>query len=235
MMTKIKLILLVVAIAAGMTEGMAQTTIGADIAPIEGAILDLKQQEPTSANVTANKGMVLPRVALAGKTTLLPLAANTTENRRTHVGTAVYNLTNTDGNASNGPLRIGLNLWDGEQWVLVGGPDGLRYFYMPPFNLELGGEGEVRTINLYTEYIKRFTHANTSPLTANPQFMTSEGSSYILPGLYGRYDLYYVVLDHSGHVNITAMNNDGSMSYAAVIASHTNPEEAYLNIILVIK
>ena len=231
MRTKIKLILLVVAIAAGTTAGMAQTTIGADIAPIEGAILDLKQQEPTSANVTATKGVVMPRVSLTAKGSLSPLVSGTPSAtvKNTYKGTVVYNLA-VVGQA----LKKGLYVWDGNEWDAVDGDASWNYFYMPPFELPLAtATGQSRTINLYEEYIKRFTHSNTTPSTTNPLYMTSSGNTFTLPGLYQRNELDYVVLDHSSHITVTSVTATGNMTYTT--NSFPTGNDAYINIIFVIK
>ena len=230
MRTQIKLVLLVAAIAAGTTAGMAQTTIGADIAPVEGAILDLKQQEPTSANVTATKGMVLPRVQLNnnGKGNVQPLGNNNAANRRNYVGAIVHNTREFSSTPTTVGLTSGLYIWTGTEWKLIGNEGGLPYFYMPPFNIELGSTNQ--TVDLYQEYYDRFTAAG------NASFKSSTGTA--IPGVYTRHDLYYVVLDHSADVNVVSIDNTSSTT-AGTMTCRSNGSAAtdgsYINIICVIK
>ena len=230
MKTKIKLILLIVAMA-GTTEGMAQTTIGADIAPVEGAILDLKQQDATSANVTANKGVVMPRVSLTAKNSLSPLVSGSpsTAVRNAHVGTVVYNINPVAATSSAAGLTVGLYIWDGAKWMLVSNEQGLSFFYVPPFTIEMTSTNQ--TVDLYQEYNKRFTAAG------NTSFHISSGSAISSDVLYSRYDLYYVVLDHSVDVDVSTITNTGAtagtMTYKT--SGTTATGGSYINIICVIK
>lgn len=111
---------------------------------------------------------------------------------------------------------------------------------MPSFPLELADEiGKKKSVNLYNKYIHLFTHEYTDPYTTgnpvftNPQFITSAGSTFSLPGVYDRYDLYYAVLDYSDEITVTGMDNAGNMDY--VTNSLTASDDAFINIICIVK
>jgi hypothetical protein len=92
-----------------------QVTIGSGNPPAKGALLDLKENEAPNGSATTTKGIIFPRVNLAGLNSLEPLlsaadAADATQ-KTTHTGIVVYNI-NT---ASN--LQEGLYCWDGAKWV----------------------------------------------------------------------------------------------------------------------
>lgn len=215
----------------------AQTTIGAKLSPVEGAILDLKEHDADADNVTASKGFVLPRVQLQGKKTLAPLASDA--NQAAYEGMAVFNLADVAATDNIGSLKRGINVWDGTEWLLVGGNSTLKYFYAPPFTLPLGTVGDTKSFNIYNEYRRRFTSSFYDPSfpidVTNPRYTTSasEGSSFVLPGLYGRYDLYYVILDYSDEIEVFAMDNAGNVNYR--IKSSTASADSYVNIIMIVK
>lgn len=79
----------------------AQVTIGSGIPPVRGALLDIKEKEPDNENITAETGgLLLPRVGLKSKSTLIPFIANdadfqnNTDNvKDKHIGLIVYNVT----------------------------------------------------------------------------------------------------------------------------------------------
>lgn len=88
-----------------------QVTIGADEPPVEGAILNLKQNNSSDANST--KGLLLPRVNLEDLHNLFPMfkpGDNKGNEDLTHTGLTVYNVNNCFSEG-NGPYA-----WDGEKW-----------------------------------------------------------------------------------------------------------------------
>ncbi|GHT35585.1 hypothetical protein FACS189414_4220 [Bacteroidia bacterium] len=105
----------------------SQVTIGSGKRPARAALLDLKEQEATNDNVTANKGgLVLPRVRLENKKTLDPFINSQSDPewlnspakvKKEHVGLMAYNL-----NTSNG-FAEGIYVWDGAGWNKAGGDD----------------------------------------------------------------------------------------------------------------
>lgn len=101
----------------------AQVTIGSNVSPEGGSVLDIKEFTPKSENQTSDKGVVLPRVLLTNKNELYPMYWNTaagsevaeyTSNKadlkRTHVGMTVFNVTNT------GDFVSGVHTWTGTEW-----------------------------------------------------------------------------------------------------------------------
>lgn len=222
----------------------SQITIGSVNAPVEGALLDIKESGTFSNNATAKKGFALPRVFLQGKETLAPLvqgAAATDPNvQKVYTGMSVYNLSEIESTASSSRLKKGLNVWNGKEWILVGDiSENPTVFYMPPFALELADVvGGTKSVNLYNKYIQSFTHRYvdphyTAPDLTNSDFNTSEGNTFTLPGLYDRYDLYYAVLDYSDEITVTGMDNAGNLSYRT--NSLTAPNGAFINIICIVK
>lgn len=104
----------------------AQVTIGSDIPPSRAALLELKEKEPDTNNSTAEKGgLLLPRVSLKNKVTLLPFIANDANFRNNvdkvkdrHTGLIVYNVT-TDFVED---LCPGTYEWDGNVWKRLSAP-----------------------------------------------------------------------------------------------------------------
>lgn len=101
----------------------AQVTIGSNVSPEGGSVLDIKEFIPKGDNQTSDKGVVLPRVLLTNKNELYPMYWNTsagsevaeyTNNKadlkRTHVGMTVFNVTNT------GDFVSGVHTWTGTEW-----------------------------------------------------------------------------------------------------------------------
>lgn len=105
----------------------AQVTIGSGEVPSKGALLELKEHNPTNPlvdNSTADKGLLYPRVNLTNNTNLFPMfeddgsggykIGNTfyskTEEDRKHVGLIVYNVN------EKGKFQLGLHTWDGTEW-----------------------------------------------------------------------------------------------------------------------
>jgi hypothetical protein len=98
----------------------AQVTIGADIKPLGGALLDLKEKNPANPamdNTTATKGLLLPRVSLTDTNYLYPMLSsgyNSAENTK-HTGLVVYHV----GSVGSCP---GTYTWTGSQWIKLGNP-----------------------------------------------------------------------------------------------------------------
>ena len=90
----------------------SQVTIGNTTPPLEGLLLDLKQNGENNGGENADMGMRFPCVALTAIASLDPLN-NTADAavKETYTGTVVYNVTDTS------PFEEGLYIWDGVQWV----------------------------------------------------------------------------------------------------------------------
>lgn len=103
-------------VIAGYLEINAQVTIGSEIEPAEGAILQIKQFEVTDAKSdgksTSQKGLLMPKVALQDLNMLEPTAVTSSENLLLHRGMVVYNTTvNTTKE-----LKEGVYIFDGVKW-----------------------------------------------------------------------------------------------------------------------
>jgi len=206
----------------------AQVTIGSGIPPLEGVVLDLKEQEADSENITSRKGFLLPRVKLVAKDNLEPLLKNALEaDKKDYTGVIVYNLLEIEGNNTGRSMKEGLYMWNGKEWTMIGNTP--NFFYMPSFNLPLGPVGSTQSVNLYQEYIRQFKYDNVN----NPNFTNGHGLTKVT-GIYAQSDLYYIVLDFTpGIISNLQMNAQGNLSYK--VESNTVPADAYINIICVVK
>lgn len=99
------------------TNTSAQVTIGSSNPPLEGALLDLKEDGTTT------KGLGMPRVKLTDKDNLYPIftpgsteysGANKTAQDKAHTGLWVYNINKCE------PLGSGIYVWDGDMWNRLG-------------------------------------------------------------------------------------------------------------------
>ena len=91
----------------------SQVTIGTQSSPLQGALLDLKQNDDPAGGTTATKGMMYPRVALSDPNNLAPMLAGTdlaAAIKLQYKGLIVYNVTE-DAN-----FHKGLYVWDGAAW-----------------------------------------------------------------------------------------------------------------------
>ncbi|NDV78251.1 hypothetical protein D0T57_04615 [Dysgonomonas sp. 511] len=98
-----------------------QVTIGADIPPAKGALLDLKQTGNSEEN--SQNGLLLPKVLLTKKAHLYPMFETgasdyTDEQRKIHTGLIVYNLTNDPEE----DLCPGTYEWSGKIWERLSYP-----------------------------------------------------------------------------------------------------------------
>lgn len=93
----------------------AQITIGKEELPVKGALLELKESGSFSNNITATRGMKLPRVALTDRFLLSPMLTGSDladlGEAQMHVGLTVYNT-----NDLYYPYCKGVYVWDGEKW-----------------------------------------------------------------------------------------------------------------------
>lgn len=95
----------------------AQVTIGSNIAPLDGTLLELKELNDGAAlngGRTTNKGFTLPRVILTTPSSLVDIpSADAAATPLQYTGLTVYNV------GTNPAVTKGLNLWDGTKWVAV--------------------------------------------------------------------------------------------------------------------
>jgi hypothetical protein len=89
----------------------AQVTVGVAEDPAEGALLQLKDIVAAAGARNADKGLLMPRVALKNDSTLAPMFPDASAAEKLkHAGLIVYNLTDSD------PLKAGIMIWDGSSW-----------------------------------------------------------------------------------------------------------------------
>lgn len=86
----------------------AQATVGSDIEPRKGSLLDIKQDDESENNPNSNGGLGLPRVKLVAPETLTIDVPSEKDN---YVGVMVYNVGNTN-------IPEGIYYWDGDRWRL---------------------------------------------------------------------------------------------------------------------
>ncbi|MFT4222014.1 MAG: hypothetical protein QM631_03515, partial [Dysgonomonas sp.] len=107
----------------------SQVTIGMGEAPIDGALLQLKESKVADDGANATKGFGFPRVELTDGKNLYPMFYDNSTSGptsdyqgtgkdaldKTHTGLVVYNTNNAS------PFQKGLYIWDGSLWTPVGG------------------------------------------------------------------------------------------------------------------
>ncbi|WP_029906469.1 hypothetical protein [Prevotella sp. 10(H)] len=108
--TSLKLLIILVVLAlAGY--GNAQVTIGSNIRPNGGALLDLKENDNEEENST--KGLLFPRVELEDINSLVPCIKTVPSDPKIYKGLIVYNVEPSfDNNRGKG-----VYIWDGGKWV----------------------------------------------------------------------------------------------------------------------
>lgn len=117
----------------------AQVTIGSNLEPNEGSLLQLKEKESVDGSnvetglANSGKGLNLPRVALSHEYKLFPMfenpqsAGNYTAEfigdsialKKKHKGLMVYSVSSI----SSDPSNVGIHTWNGEKWVYSGGTE----------------------------------------------------------------------------------------------------------------
>jgi len=89
---KLKLLLIHIVLLLAMPAAKAQVTIGSDIPPRAGSLLDLKENAETGKKANAEKGLGLPRVELESFT---KLTIDDDAYGNDYRGVTVYNADNT--------------------------------------------------------------------------------------------------------------------------------------------
>lgn len=113
----------------------AQLTIGSEVKPAQGAILDLKQEDKQDGSANSKKGLGLPRVVLksltipGGETSLASTIDQASGDWKPekHIGLVIYNV-KPEGEIEICPvdpvevemILVGPHVWDGNQWQYLG-------------------------------------------------------------------------------------------------------------------
>jgi len=106
---KLRFIIISIASLLLLPIAKGQVTIGSDVAPRKGSLLDLKENNSTGKNANAVRGLGLPRVRLESYT---KLTIDVESKKNEYDGLTVYNV-NTTG------MPEGVYVWDGNVWKLV--------------------------------------------------------------------------------------------------------------------
>lgn len=113
-----KLLIVLCLVLAINTASKAQVTIGMGSPPLDGVVLQLKQNDNKDEN--SNKGLILPRVDLEVEDKLYPMLKDNAEYNadpstldKSHIGLVVYNTT------KNETFCPGLYVWDTKLWKPV--------------------------------------------------------------------------------------------------------------------
>lgn len=95
----------------------AQVTIGSNITPLDGTLLDLKEHEPDINNATSTRGLLLPRVELKKSDELIlgDVVINDSDEggnqKLIHSGLVVYNTSELND------FCPGIYIWSGSEWI----------------------------------------------------------------------------------------------------------------------
>lgn len=95
----------------------AQVTIGSALEPLQGTLLDLKENETDLGGVTSTKGIILPRVSLTSLSELYPILIGTESDYESqklrYKGVIVYNINTVNS------LQGGIYIWEGIKWNTI--------------------------------------------------------------------------------------------------------------------
>lgn len=191
----------------------------------------------------SNKGILVPRLALAATNSISPFASTPTTSM------LVYN-TATAGVAPNNVIP-GFYYWYGSSWtklisdtptdaLTVSKSAKMNWFHMPSvsFNTMVLGTGFTR--DLYELYYEQFTGTDLTdvpdvpPSEANPgTFVASTGAPSRVPTVPSRTDLYYYITYYDNTVlSNVSIDANGIMTYDII---STATDCSFMNIIFVLK
>lgn len=167
----------------------AQVTVGSNLPPAKGALLDLKEFSPKEDNTTSTRGLGIPRVFLVSNSSLLPtIAANLNDDttiKDSHVGLVVYNVGDEILESLETRLCKGLHVWDGSKWSPIVpypthtfGQDVIRCVEGPSYTIDCS------SIKVHGLYKKNVSLDNTHYITVDVNFPSDYvGKEYILQAL----------------------------------------------------
>jgi uncharacterized protein (TIGR02145 family) len=95
----------------------AQVTIGSNIEPLGGALLDLKEQQKDDGTANSTKGLLLPRVNLTSLTDITAgdISGVDASNKDVHTGLTVYNVNQCPAGRTIYD-ETGVQVWTGTRW-----------------------------------------------------------------------------------------------------------------------
>ena len=168
-----KVVLVLLTVVCSLFSIQAQhVTIGSQIPPLKGAVLDLKESNDLTGNANSTSGLMMARVALSDVNNLFPMLTGAESDYESlkpkYTGLIVYNVT------ANSSLKKGLYSWNGSNWSKLDAPvansvtaeNGLS---VPDGqNVELGGNLEENTTINHNGYILNF-NPNSGKIGVNVQ------------------------------------------------------------------
>lgn len=184
---------------------VAQVTIGSSLAPVDGALLDLKERaSENSDNSNSNRGLLLPRVKLNSATDILFNAGE----EALHTGLTVYHMGSQN-------LCAGVYVWDSSKWNRVMNPctiltecgtsnlngvyeigtvlSSLSNTITLTINVPIEAVGG--TYNIYTDTQNGMTFSGTGVLTKGSQTVTLNGSG--MPKKGGESSVFTIYAEYS--------------------------------------
>jgi len=199
-----KIYLIVLSLFA--TASFAQVKVGGTPTVNPNAMLEVE---------AANKGMLLPRLALEETTDAAPLSAHV-------AGMTVYNT------ATANDVVPGFYYNDGTKWQQMVTTDykAVKFFYMPSITFNTSVDATAQTKDLYAEYKAQFA-------LTNPNHVVSPGAPASVPYFANPTDLYYMITDYDPNVfsNIS-IDANGVMTYDVTAAA---TDCTLINIVFVVK
>jgi len=171
----------------------AQVTIGSDVPPNPGSILDIKERNSTNTE-TSNKGLGAPRVNLTDMTKLYPMFENdpdyinNTDGKQDrenalHTGLLVYNI--NENYCEFPPYKKGMYVWNGEKWEYLGVEPKVEILV---FNDQDGNEFKARRFGnagiWMLENLRAITYANGSEAPTLSAQSSSTSKYYCYPAPY---------------------------------------------------
>lgn len=161
-----------------------QVTIGSNLIPANGALLDLKEYDDAIADGggrDAQKGLLLPRVELVSISNLFPMyepdspeytGENKTATDMYHTGLLVYN---TNQNLPEGD-GTGIYTWDGEKWM----PLLSKSIVVSQSRIFLSPVNPLKTVILTTDPVKQTWYSVPNATTCASLNITKETTSSTL-------------------------------------------------------
>ncbi|HCO66338.1 MAG TPA: hypothetical protein DIT04_01050 [Dysgonomonas sp.] len=129
--------------------GKAQVTIGSDAKPLDGALLQLKENENGATQANSKKGLLLPRVSLTSTTDMSGIEGMSATNQASYKGLLVYNVSTA--------VPSGTYVWTGDKWHLLENADS---FSLTASNGILYSGGAVKLGGALTEATTTITADN---------------------------------------------------------------------------
>jgi len=181
----------------------AQVTVGNNEAPVDGALLQIKETAGVAGKAkNSSKGVIFPRVALSQKDRLYPMfgeigsenpsyTSDRTAINTKHAGMVVYNIYSSPSSVTNPNLifQEGLYVWLGDKWASVGTPSVENA-------LTLTNAGVVQLGGLLTEDTTRITADNKNLIIDLKNIVDNEKHGFMIRGLKTQLNSGYLVADY---------------------------------------